>query len=1089
MRAMVRIEDVSIDDDPDDLTKIAGWLSDRHIPFGIALIPIFRDPAHSLEIRLGDRKSTVKAIHTMIALGGTPIMHGITHQVHGLSGDEYEFWDELGNRPVGGDSAEFVMRRLRMGFAECFADGIYPVAFEVPHYGASAIDYRTLGQVFSLFYDRPTVVPDDTTAQMVPYPVVDQYGRHIVPETLGYLPEDDPDPLKLIQYARDMRVVRDGVASFYFHPFLKQTLLEQVVQGVSDLGYHYISLRDFAAQVDFQGEYAVRTTSGPIRLSPKDEYWRLQLFNASGQVVKTDLSATRLNGPVELSAQVPPGGWASAEVMKRPPAAPEQANSWFKRISQWWESLHPVPPPSSTVVREKFAGPPSALILWLDNPHVAAGHNQLSYKTVLEALGYEVKTVSVAKFRQAPSSDDTLLVVPHAAGSRLTDAQQRLVVRYLGSGGEVVADGMQSWLTRIGFGFGNLQMIVSSVTDPNHTDIPLTWRPAERITRFTSPEGLRELANDNESGQAVALAGSFGVGHYVYLAAHLDNYTNEGTSHYPYFPEYLSTTFGATTSLRNRHLEVYFDPDYRPGADFNRLATIWHRAGISTIHAKATIFTRQFSFPYDDLVRACHRNGIAVYAYFLFPMVTPKMWDEHPEWREKTAAGTDGNVGWRFSMNFQDPDCFQAAMDWMKVVLNSSDWDGVDIAELNFDAAFKDYLRPDKFVPMNDIVRADFKKKAGFDPIQLFHPNSSHYYKTDPAGMAKFQRYREDIVVDWHRRVLTELEPLCKQRGMEVIVTMLDSLHDDYVRPALGLDSRRITALMREFPFTLEVEDPARFWMTSAERYRRFAATYLKLVPDRSRLMFDVNVVDNRDITGTNLPSKTATGTELALTLLSAASASGRVAVYSEQTVSPQDWDLIQMVLSRPTSVSGGRTSMDVNATTSLVLTPADDPLYYVDGHLWPAVSQEGVLMPTGAHSISTERSWWHFLDTPGFQARILSCTADLAEAEADTTGLTFRYRSAGRAVFVFDQQPNDILVDGSAATLPTERNGRDWAVVFPEGEHNVRVATNTKAGVAVDLVGWASSWAIWGFGILATVLMVVIYLQLRLTRLIKRNG
>ncbi len=224
-------------------------------------------------------------------------------------------------------------------------------------------------------------------------------------------------------------------------------------------------------------------------------------------------------------------------------------------------------------------------------------------------------------------------------------------------------------------------------------------------------------------------------------------------------------------------------------------------------------------------------------------MVTPKMWDDHPEWREKTAAGTDGNVGWRYSMNFQDPDCFQAAMDWAKVLLNSSDWDGVDIAELNFDADFKDYLRPDKFVPMNDIVRADFKKKAGFDPIQLFRPNSPHYYKTDPAGMAKFQRYREDIVVDWHRRVLTELEPLCKQRGMEVIVTMLDSLHDDYVRPALGVDSRRITALMREFPFTLEVEDPARFWMTSPERYRRFAATYLKLVPDPHRLMFDVNVV------------------------------------------------------------------------------------------------------------------------------------------------------------------------------------------------------------------------------------------------------
>jgi uncharacterized protein YdaL len=1089
MRAMVRIEDVSIDDDPDDLTKIAAWLSARHIPFQIALIPIFRDPAHSLEIRLSDRKSTVAAIHTMIADGGTPVMHGITHQVHGLSGDEYEFWDELGNRAVGGDSAEFVTRRLRMGFAECFANDIYPVAFEVPHYGASAIDYKTLGQVFSLFYDRPMVVPDDTTAQMVPYPVVDRYGRHIIPETLGYLPEDDPDPLKVLQYARAMRVVRDGIASFYFHPFLRQRLLEQVVQGISDLGYHYVSLRDFDGQVDFQGEYAVRTTTGPMRLSPKNEYWRLQLFNAGGQLVKTDLSATRLNGPVELSAQVPPGGWAAAEVTTRPTTAPEQSNSWFKRISEWWDSSHPATVPPSTVVRGEFAAPPTAWILWVDNPHVAAGHNQQSYKTVLEAFGYQVRAVSYGKFREAPKSNDTILIVPHAAGIRLTEAQQRLLVKYLGAGGDVVADGSQPWLGKIGFKFDSLQMVVSTVTDPNHTDMPLVWRPEERVTRFTPPENVRELADTTDGGQPVALAGSYRAGHYVYLAAVLDNHTSDGTSHYPYFPEYLSTTFGAPTSLRNRRIEVYFDPDARPMADYNRLATIWHRSGISTVHVKAWDITRQYSFPYDEFVRACHRNGISVYAWFWYPMVTFKMWDDHPEWREKTATGTDGNVGWRFLMNFQDPDCFQAAMDWTKVLLNSSDWDGIDISELNFDADFKDYLRPDKFIPMNAIVRADFKKKAGFDPILLFRPNSPHYYKTDPAGLAKYQRYREDIVIDWHRRVLTELVPLCKQRGMEVVVTMMDSLHNDYVRPALGVDSRRIVALMSEFPFTLEVEDHARYWMAPPERYLRFAATYRKLISDPRRLMFDVNVVPDRDITNTNLPSKTATGTELALTLLDAAAVSGRAVLYSEQTVSPQDWDLIQMVLGRPTSVRGGKTSMEVNASSSLVLSPAEDPYYYVDGHQWPAVSQDGVIMPAGNHSISTERSWWHLLDTEEFQARILSCTADLEAARADTTGLTFRYRSEGRAVFVFDQQPNEVLVDGSATTLPTEHGGRDWAVVFPAGDHSVRVATNTRAGVAVDLVGWASSWAIWAFGLLATVMMIVIYLQLRLQRLIKRNG
>lgn len=1089
MRAMVRIEDVSIDDDPDDLTRIASWLSDRHVPFQMAIIPIFRDPAHSLEIRLGDRKATVDAIHYMIAHGGTPVMHGITHQVHGLSGDEYEFWDELGNKPVGGDSADFVKRRLRMGFAECFANQIYPVAFEVPHYGASEIDYRTLGQAFSLFYDRPMAVADDTTAQMVPYPVVDQYGRHIVPESLGYLPEDDPDPVKLVQYARTLRVVRDGIASFYFHPFLKQKLLEQVVQGISDLGYHFISLRDFSGDVDFEGRYAVRTDSGTIQLSPKDEYWRLQLFNAEGQVVKTDLSAARLSGPVELPVKVPPGGWAAAEVLKRPPIEPQQANTWFDRLRIWWESRNPTPPPPSTVVRDKFAGPPSAWILWQDAPRVA-GHDQQSYKTVLEALGYQVKTVSAPKFKEAPkSSDDTVLVIPRGVGSRLTEPQQRLVIRFLGSGGNVVADGVQPWLTRIGFGFNNLQMIVSSVTDSIHPDMKLTWRPEERITRFTAPEDVRELATDDDSQQPVALSGSFGAGHYLYLATSLDNHTNEGTSHFPYFPEYLSTTFGATTSLRSRHIEVYFDPSYRPGADLNRLATIWHRAGISLVYVAAWQYSQQFQFPYDEFVRACHRNGIAVYAWLVFPAVDKKMWDEHPEWREKTATLADGNVGWRYLMNFQNPECFQAAMDWMKELLGSCEWDGVNIAELNYDADFKDYLRPDKFVPMNDIVRAEFKKKAGFDPIQLFRPGSPYYHKTNPGALAKFERYREDIVVDWHRRVLNELEPMAKQHGWEVVVTMLDSLHDDYVRPALGVDSKRIVALMKEYPFTLQVEDQARYWMTSPERYRRFAAAYLKLVPDRRRLMFDVNVVADRDITNTNLPTKSATGTELALTLLSAASASGRVAVYSEQTVSPEDWDLIQMVLSRPLAVSGGKTSMDVNAQTSLVLTPADDPEYYVDSHPWPAVSRDGVIMPTGEHSISTEQSWWHFLDTDGFQARILTTTADLSEARADTTGLTFQYHSPGRAVFLFDQQPNDILLDDKPVNLPAERSGLDWAVVFPSGDHRARVATNTRAGVAVDVLGWASSWAIWAFGILATTLMVVIYLQLRLTRLIKRNG
>ncbi len=44
-KALVRIEDVSIDDDPTELRRVADYLSAQRVPFQIALIPIFKDPS------------------------------------------------------------------------------------------------------------------------------------------------------------------------------------------------------------------------------------------------------------------------------------------------------------------------------------------------------------------------------------------------------------------------------------------------------------------------------------------------------------------------------------------------------------------------------------------------------------------------------------------------------------------------------------------------------------------------------------------------------------------------------------------------------------------------------------------------------------------------------------------------------------------------------------------------------------------------------------------------------------------------------------------------------------------------------------
>jgi len=538
------------------------------------------------------------------------------------------------------------------------------------------------------------------------------------------------------------------------------------------------------------------------------------------------------------------------------------------------------------------APPREATILWLDHAAAADANNQLSYRSVLELLGYQTKVSRLSKFTRAPAGSDTVLVVPRGAGARLSQKQQQEVLRYLAAGGLLVADGRQAWLEKLGFRWSGQSASVSAVTDLLYPEMSLHWQGQDPVERLSTPGGIRELMLDKGSGQVLALAGRHGAGRYLYLAAPLDPHTGDATSHYPYFPQYLAETFGGNAPARSPRLEAYFDPAFRAGADPERLAASWQGAGIHTIYAAAW----QQPFPYGDFIQACHQRGLKVYAWFAFPMLTRKMWDEHPEWRERTATGADGHIGWRYSMNLQDPACFRAAMDWMTTVLRAHPWDGVNLAELNYDADFNNYLRADRFVPMNGDVRREFQRRAGFDPALLFQAGSGYYHQQNAKALRQFLRYREEIVLDWHRRVLEELEPLRRARNWEVIVTMLDSLHGDYVRPALGLDSRHIAALMKRFDFTLQVEDPAQHWAQSPDRYRRFAKTYLKLVRDRRRLMFDVNVMPDRDLSGTTLPSATTTGTELARTIAAAASASGRVAIYSEHTVAPHDWVFLKMV-------------------------------------------------------------------------------------------------------------------------------------------------------------------------------------------------
>ncbi|HEY0639021.1 MAG TPA: DUF2334 domain-containing protein [Pseudonocardiaceae bacterium] len=285
-RALVRIEDVGPNSDPEDITAIADLLHGRQIPFTLAVYPYYRDPHGSANrgrptaYRLVDRPQLVEALKYARDRGATLIMHGYSHQhedsrnpYSGTSAEDFEFYrarlDESNvvrlDGPVPEDSPEWAGRRLSTGRGEFVRVGLPdPDIFEFPHYTASATDYRAVHDMFGVRYDQGSYFtgmcprgdcadesgpPGDMFQQYFPYPVRDVYGSVVVPENLWSITEAfNANPAHtaddVLANAEAIGVVRDAVASTFYHPYLGVELLTRIVDGIAALGYRFVSPYD-----------------------------------------------------------------------------------------------------------------------------------------------------------------------------------------------------------------------------------------------------------------------------------------------------------------------------------------------------------------------------------------------------------------------------------------------------------------------------------------------------------------------------------------------------------------------------------------------------------------------------------------------------------------------------------------------------------------------------------------------------------------------------------------------------------------------------------------------------------------------------
>lgn len=284
-QALVRLEDVGAMVSVQAMKTLTDYLYGKRIPFSIAMIPHYMDPLGvynggvAQEVPLSQASNLKRAINYALPRGGEVVMHGYTHQYSnirdphtGVSGDDYEFWNIVTNAPVAEDSTAWALGRLNAGKNELMSNGYNPVAWETPHYQASALASKAMPLVFPTTYQRVVYYTADTpnfnagtnkdfgVGQIFPYVIKkDHYGQRIIPESLGNIEYDISaiDPTSNYNYtwqdivtnAEYGKVVRDGYASFFFHPFWLEPAVgvpgfadfKNLINGITNLGYTWVA--------------------------------------------------------------------------------------------------------------------------------------------------------------------------------------------------------------------------------------------------------------------------------------------------------------------------------------------------------------------------------------------------------------------------------------------------------------------------------------------------------------------------------------------------------------------------------------------------------------------------------------------------------------------------------------------------------------------------------------------------------------------------------------------------------------------------------------------------------------------------------
>jgi uncharacterized protein YdaL len=1080
-RALIRIEDISVFDNPARLRAIADFMWSKDIPFLVGVIPFFVDRQAGINLSLSDKPELVDALHYMIAHGATIVMHGVTHQYQGVTATDFEFWDGSTNKKIRNDSKEYVEKKIRMGLEEFWKNNIFPLVWETPHYTASQLDYSVFPEFFSTAMEQRLVIDDADYSQYMPYIIEqDLFGQKILPENLGYIPYSDTESVEeaavhdLLNGAQAQLVVRDGFASAFIHSFVDLHYIEEYVDGVLNLGYTFMDVKNEPCAVRTK-DHVVLTGSQDYRVTLEDQYLRRTWLQPNGDIERREITPERINGPFSEHIDVPEGRIFVAD----PTEFRETQVSWFgnvkREIQSTWDKL--------TQSEESYDEIRVAL-LWDPKTRGSGLNNQASFAAVFSSLNVDVDTLSIDTIPSLKAYN--LLVVPYHTVEKLSNTDYDKITEFVAGGGNCITDGKNGLAEEFGVKFAGAQLSVERMRDRLFPDDPIVPRLPEIMTKFDAESNDKIFCLEERTEAPVVIGRKYGDGKFLFIGIRFDPISNGGYSRFPYLMEYIRNYFHLQPILRRDNLEVYFDDGYRHNISIEDLVKRWTTGGVRVVHVVGWHQYKNWTYDYGRLIALCHANGILVYAWLDPPQVSEKFWKDHPEWQEQNYKGEAIRPSWRYPVALTNRACLDTVKNQFKDFLMKYDWDGVNLAELYFEAG-NGVQDPKYYTPMHPSARADFRRIAGFDPVQLFDQNSPNFWKTNPGALKKFEDYRVSVLARLHEELLKTMQEIQAEKPyFEVIVTAMDNIGSPELRANNGVDIQTIIDLEKRYRFVLQVEDPQSEWSKDPRRYNLMAQRYRKMVPPGSTLMVDLNILQFRDEKKpTAFPTLLQTGVEAYELVASAARGADRLTIYCESSVRPQDLRMMSYAASsraRLDHVPGG---WQITSPFPVVLELPKQYTSLKTSTGERITSDQGLFyLPAGSETVRPEMSGGKaFYGAPPSTGRLLSLTGDLTELQNSSRSVAFTYHSETRCLASFSHRPFTLFVDGKESGEQPMQGYRRYTVMLPQGEHKVIAVLETTVSYGVDVTSFWSSWIIVAFGVLSGAILLTFYTMVRFTR------